>query len=377
MSTTNTDRGVKRARPDNREADSQELPEKKKLEGDLTSNPGSISFRPSAIPAPKSTGLFRQSKLAAPDVSKTLQQLQDKQDQEKKERGDLVLRDPAKEYHPAVDNGAKQLTVPTTKPPGSNGSMPTFGSGMSFGLSSNGLSSNGGTTMNKTESNGSTGMSAKTSKNPFAKVAAGGLGSSNGFGGFGSVKTEGSASNTNTFGRIAKTEPSWVKPEPVKTEPTEPEEGEAVDVKEAKEILTGEEEEKNVLQINAKLYQFDKQTQTYSERGRGILRMNDRGEGIEFGSRCVFRTTGTQRVALNTKLWPGMSVEQVSQKSVRISAQDATDATGVGVFLLQTNVADSKELFKAIDSRILQMKQNQKARKSSDTETSKESAPSS
>ena len=48
-------------------------------------------------------------------------------------------------------------------------------------------------------------------------------------------------------------------------------------------------------------------------------------------------------------------------KSVRISAQDQStqmdkdNAPGVGIFLLQSNVADSKELFKAIDSRILQV----------------------
>ena len=43
-------------------------------------------------------------------------------------------------------------------------------------------------------------------------------------------------------------------------------------------------------------------------------------------------------------------------QSVRISAQDEKEPSGVGVFLLQTSLADSKELFKAIDSRILQVR---------------------
>ena len=35
---------------------------------------------------------------------------------------------------------------------------------------------------------------------------------------------------------------------------------------------------------------------------------------LDFSSRLVFRTAGTQRVALNTQIWGGMSVEQCSEK---------------------------------------------------------------
>ena len=58
--------------------------------------------------------------------------------------------------------------------------------------------------------------------------------------------------------------------------------------------------------------------------------MNDKGEGsgqffpigcidknddiLDFSSRLVFRTAGTQRVALNTQIWGGMSVEQCTKK---------------------------------------------------------------
>lgn len=351
---------LKRHRPE-KEQNSQELPEKKKNVEELDSS--NSLLRPSQMNTPKpSFGLFRQSKLAAPDVTKTQQLLKEKIDQETKDKGPLVLKDPSTDYHPAGDNSAKQLTVKLTssvRELTSANASSTFGS---FGEAAK----NG-----EAENNGNHEKVPEITSNPFGKLAGN---ATTGFG-FGSIKRENDNSDdtvatSNPFKRLADTtESNWsglkkekteIKTEPVEEKPDNPEK---TDEKKP-EILTGEEEEKNVLQITSKLFQFEPETQTYSERGRGILRMNDRGEGIHFGSRLVFRTTGTQRVALNTKLWSGMSVEQVSQKSVRISAQDQStqmdkdNAPGVGIFLLQSNVADSKELFKAIDSRILQMKQN-------------------
>ncbi len=43
-------------------------------------------------------------------------------------------------------------------------------------------------------------------------------------------------------------------------------------------MLTGEEDERNVLQMNAKLHVFDKSSLgggSWAERGRGLLRLND------------------------------------------------------------------------------------------------------
>ena len=65
--------------------------------------------------------------------------------------------------------------------------------------------------------------------------------------------------NSNPFGRIANTESTWAKPEPTPVK-TEPETGgeEKTDSTDSKaEIITGEEEEKNVLQLNAKLFQVN------------------------------------------------------------------------------------------------------------------------
>ena len=46
----------------------------------------------------------------------------------------------------------------------------------------------------------------------------------------------------------------------------------------------------------------------------------------------VMRTQGSLRVILNTKIWPGMTIERASQKSLRITATDSDE--GVKVFLI-------------------------------------------
>ncbi|KAH9496849.1 Ran-binding protein 3, partial [Bulinus truncatus] len=122
------------------------------------------------------------------------------------------------------------------------------------------------------------------------------------------------------------------------------------------ERVTGEEDESNVLQANAKLFLFDATTQTWVERGRGTIRLNDRSSADTkaFQSRLVMRTQGSLRVVLNTKIWPGMTIERASPKSVRITAMD-TDET-IKVFLIMTNTKDSENLLRAMDWRIQQLK---------------------
>lgn len=69
------------------------------------------------------------------------------------------------------------------------------------------------------------------------------------------------------------------------------------------QVKTGEEEETNILSISCKLFSFDKVTTTWQERGRGTLRLNDfEVDDGQIGSRLVFRTTGSLRVILNTKV---------------------------------------------------------------------------
>jgi len=59
------------------------------------------------------------------------------------------------------------------------------------------------------------------------------------------------------------------------------------------------------MQMNCKLFAFDKAGGMWVERGRGTLRLNDKHCGPEGGgvqSRVVIRTTGSLRVVLNTKV---------------------------------------------------------------------------
>ncbi|KAH3696303.1 hypothetical protein DPMN_083768, partial [Dreissena polymorpha] len=122
------------------------------------------------------------------------------------------------------------------------------------------------------------------------------------------------------------------------------------------EVVTGEENESNVIQTNGKLFIFDADNQNWIERGAGLIRLNDmRCESSKsFQSRLLMRTQGSLRLILNTKIWPGMTVDRASQKSVRITG---TDGDGVRrVFLIMTNPKDSDNLLRALDWRVQQLR---------------------
>ncbi|KAL2097103.1 hypothetical protein ACEWY4_006310 [Coilia grayii] len=123
------------------------------------------------------------------------------------------------------------------------------------------------------------------------------------------------------------------------------------------EVRTGEESESNVLQMQCKLFVFDKTAQLWIERGRGLLRLNDMAstEDGTLQSRLVMRTQGSLRLILNTKLWPQMQVDKASEKSVRITAMDTEDQ-GLKVFLISASSKDAGQLAAALHHRILALK---------------------
>lgn len=88
----------------------------------------------------------------------------------------------------------------------------------------------------------------------------------------------------------------------------------------------------------------------YEERGRGSLRLNDPKRGEDTASRLVFRTSGSLRVLLNTKIWAEMIAEQASAKSLRITAIDATGQ--VKVYLVMARPSDIQMLVTALNLRI-------------------------
>ncbi|XP_011164138.2 ran-binding protein 3-like isoform X2 [Solenopsis invicta] len=111
-------------------------------------------------------------------------------------------------------------------------------------------------------------------------------------------------------------------------------------------LLTGEEGETNVLQINCKLFAFDKTSSSWQERGRGTLRLNDRDEE----SRLVGRTAGTQRLILNTKVWPGMTAERAGPKSLRLTAMDVHG--DIRIFIVQAAPKEVDQLHSLLLQRL-------------------------
>lgn len=111
-------------------------------------------------------------------------------------------------------------------------------------------------------------------------------------------------------------------------------------------LLTGEEGETNVLQINCKLFAFDKGTSGWQERGRGSLRLNDRDEE----SRLVGRAAGTQRLVLNTKVWPGMTAERAGPKSLRLTAMDVHG--DIRIFIVQAGPKEVDQLHSLLLQRL-------------------------
>lgn len=113
------------------------------------------------------------------------------------------------------------------------------------------------------------------------------------------------------------------------------------------ETFTGEENELNIVNVNCKLFAFV--NSNWEQRGRGSLRLNDSKNENEF-SRVVFRTSGSLRLLLNTKVWAGMVAERPSQKSLRMTAMDTTGK--IKIFLLMARPNEISKLHKALVDRI-------------------------
>lgn len=112
------------------------------------------------------------------------------------------------------------------------------------------------------------------------------------------------------------------------------------------EITTGEEDERNIIEIGCKLFTFVENN--YEERGRGILRLND--SKTNSSSRVVFRASGSLRLLLNTKVWRDQICEQPSQKSLRLTAFDTNGI--IKIYLVMGRVDDMSHLNRALSSRI-------------------------
>ncbi|KAM6329008.1 ran-binding protein 3-like [Alca torda] len=123
------------------------------------------------------------------------------------------------------------------------------------------------------------------------------------------------------------------------------------------EVITGEEAEHNVLQINCKLFVFNKLSLTWIERGRGSLRLNDTSSNKcgMLQSRLIMRNQGSLRLILNTRLWDQMVIKRANSKSLCLTATDQEDHS-VQVFLIQASSKDTGYLFAAIHHRLVALR---------------------
>ncbi|XP_010179004.1 PREDICTED: ran-binding protein 3-like, partial [Mesitornis unicolor] len=123
------------------------------------------------------------------------------------------------------------------------------------------------------------------------------------------------------------------------------------------EVITGEEAEHNVLQINCKLFVFNKLSLTWIERGRGSLRLNDTSSNKcgKLQSRLIMRNQGSLRLILNTRLWDQMIIKRGNRKSLCFTATDQEDHS-VQVFLIQASSKDTEYLYAAIHHRLVALR---------------------
>ncbi|KFO07711.1 Ran-binding protein 3-like, partial [Balearica regulorum gibbericeps] len=123
------------------------------------------------------------------------------------------------------------------------------------------------------------------------------------------------------------------------------------------EVITGEEAEHNVLQINCKLFVFNKLSLTWIEKGRGSLRLNDTSSNKcgMLQSRLIMRNQGSLRLILNTRLWDQMVIKRANRRSLCFTATDQEDHS-VQVFLIQASSKDTGYLYAAIHHRLVALR---------------------
>ncbi|XP_059551080.1 ran-binding protein 3-like [Myotis daubentonii] len=141
------------------------------------------------------------------------------------------------------------------------------------------------------------------------------------------------------------------------------------------DVITGEEAEYNVLKVNCKLFVFNKTTRSWTERGRGALRLNDTAGSDRgaFQSRLIMRNQGSLRLILNSKLWTQMEIQRANHQNLRITATDLEDYH-IKVFLIQASAKDTESLYAAIHHRLVALRSFEKQKDVNQAESQAEAA---
>jgi len=132
---------------------------------------------------------------------------------------------------------------------------------------------------------------------------------------------------------------------------------------------TGEEHEVTKFQMAGKLFMYHPEQQQFVERGYGILKINESHDPSDWNilhARLIMRLDKAFRVILNSPIFPKMSVERATDRSVRFGAQDESQ---LRVFIIKAIPNDCANLCKELQSRI-QIIERQHASPAKDTSDS-------
>lgn len=123
------------------------------------------------------------------------------------------------------------------------------------------------------------------------------------------------------------------------------------------QIFTGEENESNVVQLTCKLFVLERGTHSWSERGGGVLRLNDLQTKYKgcLQSRMVMRHQGSLKLILNTKLYPHTHLRRPARRNLQVTATDL-ETHSVRVFLVQASARDIARLYMAIHHRLVALR---------------------
>jgi len=136
---------------------------------------------------------------------------------------------------------------------------------------------------------------------------------------------------------------------------------------------TGEENEITKFQMAGKLFMFNGEQQQFVERGYGILKINESHDPSDWDrlqARLIMRLDKSYRVILNSPIFPKMTVDRATDRSVRFGAQDESQ---LRVFIIKASPTDCNNLFKELQSRIQIIERQQSSNtptKSSNTSAS-------
>ena len=132
---------------------------------------------------------------------------------------------------------------------------------------------------------------------------------------------------------------------------------------EQREVITGEENERTVLELTCISYVFDRESKQWKGIGQCYLHLNDTAysDHGSTSSRLIIRLQSTRRVVVNTPIWSGIQIAHVVEsKAVRVGAltvsgQDGSESeSAIRTYMLRFAAAESARLlFEALQERRL------------------------